>query len=90
MVKHWSFVVCLKQMHIYSGYKMKRIHIKTILIVFMCCLFLPNLSQAQPSMEFAGYKHDFGVVEEGQILEHVFNFENKGTEELIIKELRSS
>ena len=56
----------------------------------MCCLFLPNLSQAQPSMEFAGYKHDFGVVEEGQILEHVFNFENKGTEELIIKELRSS
>lgn len=39
---------------------------------------------------FQETQHDFGKVKEGQILEYEFKFENKGTESLSIKDVKTS
>jgi len=39
---------------------------------------------------FPETQHDFGKVQEGKKVEYTFNFENKGTESLIIKNVKTS
>jgi hypothetical protein len=43
-----------------------------------------------PEAKFQEEKWDFGDVKEGQVLSHVFNFENTGDASLIIKRVRTS
>lgn len=51
---------------------------KTVENKFGAILFLPET------------QHDFGKVPEGQKVEYTFNFENKGTESLVIKDVKTS
>ncbi len=37
-----------------------------------------------PGIVFASEKYDFGTVEEGSMVQHVFEFTNNGTEKLVI------
>jgi len=60
---------------------------KNVIILIM--LLCPSLAFAQPSIRFDGEAHDFGVVAQGNI-EHVFEFENAGTEDLEIGPLKPS
>jgi hypothetical protein len=59
-------------------------------LVLALLLCLPAAALAQPSIAFDNETHDFGVVEQGAVLRHVFEFTNSGTEELVIASLRSS
>ncbi len=38
-----------------------------------------------PSFEFAQVEHDFGVIQQGDVVEHVFSFTNNGEAPLIIQ-----
>lgn len=60
---------------------------KLVLILF---LLLPVVSYAQPSIVFESETYDFGQVQQGVELEHVFEFENAGTEDLLIEKLAPS
>lgn len=51
---------------------------KTVENKFGAILFLPET------------QHDFGKVPEGKKVEYTFNFENKGTESLVIKDVKTS
>ena len=57
---------------------------KTILLAFL--FLLPAISYAQPSIVFDAESYDFGTVQ-GETIEHTFNFQNTGDEELVIKKL---
>lgn len=43
-----------------------------------------------PEISFAETFHDFGEIEEGKVVEHVFEFENKGEGPLIISSAQGS
>lgn len=43
-----------------------------------------------PHMQFEEETFDFGTIEEGQIVEHVFHFRNVGLDTLHISKVRSS
>lgn len=43
-----------------------------------------------PKIVFAELAHDFGVVESGATLEHVFLFKNEGEGELLLQQPRGS
>lgn len=43
----------------------------------------------QPEIRFDSLKHDFGVVEEGVTLKHVFQFRNVGQTTLIIQSVKA-
>jgi len=53
-------------------------------------LVLPALVHAQPSIQFKNEVYDLGVVKEGEKVEHVFEFENTGTEDLLITRVHAS
>ena len=38
-----------------------------------------------PAMEFATVEHDFGTIDEGQVVEHTYSFKNSGAAPLIIQ-----
>jgi hypothetical protein len=59
---------------------------KAILII---ALILPAVVFAQPSIVFEEVSHDFGNVDEGEVLEHVFSFRNAGTDVLIINSVKA-
>ncbi len=61
---------------------------KTIILALL--LILPALAYAEPSIQFESQTHDFGEVQQGVQLEHTFEFENAGTEDLIIKQVAPS
>ena len=43
-----------------------------------------------PAMEFATIDHDFGTINEGQIVEHTYSFKNTGEAPLIIQSAQGS
>ncbi|ELR70698.1 hypothetical protein C900_03471 [Fulvivirga imtechensis AK7] len=43
-----------------------------------------------PSFEFSEEEHDFGTIEEGEVVEHVFTFTNTGEAPLIIQNAQGS
>ena len=45
---------------------------------------------APTSMEFDEYEWDFGVIDEGDRVEHIFKFKNTGTEPLILENCKGS
>lgn len=46
--------------------------------------------QAYPVMEFEEKEHDFGTVEEGEVVEHTFKFTNTGDAPLIVSDASAS
>ena len=46
-------------------------------------------SKPQPEIRFDSLKHDFGVVEDGVVLKHVFQFRNVGQATLIIHSVKA-
>ena len=56
-------------------------------IIIILLLLFPVLAYAQPSMKFATEKFDFGDVKQGTQLSYTFEFENTGSEDLIIGRL---
>ncbi len=61
--------------------------VKNVIILIM--ILFPSLAFAQPSIRFDAETHDFGVVAQGNV-EHIFEFENGGTEDLEIGPLKPS
>lgn len=59
------------------------------MMLFMIALF-PLMAWAEPAIEFTAEQYDFGSVAQGGILEHVFEFRNAGTDDLIIKGVDAS
>jgi hypothetical protein len=57
------------------------------IILFFIVLLLPVYTYAQPSIVFNAENHDFGTISESKKIEHVFDFTNKGNEELVIERL---
>jgi hypothetical protein len=51
---------------------------------------LPAVAYAAPSVKFETVTHDFGKVNEGDKLEFSFQFENSGTDDLVIEKLQTS
>jgi len=49
----------------------------------------PPASKPQPEIRFDSLKHDFGVVEDGITLKHVFQFRNVGQAMLIINSVKA-
>jgi len=61
------------------------------LIPYMIFMFLlPAISYAQPVIEFDSESYNAGVTAQGDIIEHTFEFSNKGDEALIIEKVTSS
>lgn len=48
------------------------------------------LAEGTPRISFVQNSHDFGRVLQGKTVEHTFIFENRGTEDLLIKEVTTS
>lgn len=61
---------------------------KFILVLFL--ILLPAVSFAQPSIVFEAESYDSGTVNQGDILEHIFNFTNAGDKELVIEKVSPS
>jgi len=51
---------------------------------------LPVISYAQPVIEFDSESYDAGTATQGDIIEHSFEFTNKGDEDLVIEKVTSS
>lgn len=47
-------------------------------------------NQPKTKIEFAEYEHDFGTINEGDQVEHVFTFTNTGDEPLILEKCKGS
>lgn len=72
-----------------------------LLLVFLCLLSLPIAAQqeavqspvvatAAVGMTFDEPQFDFGTIEEGELIRHVFTFTNTGNEPLIITDAKGS
>lgn len=57
---------------------------KMLLFVFL--FLLPAISYAQPSVVFDAESFDFGTVQ-GEAIEHTFDIQNRGDQELVIEKL---
>ena len=61
------------------------------LIPYVIFIFLlPAISYAQPVIEFDSESYDAGGTAQGDIIEHTFEFSNKGDEDLVIEKVTSS
>jgi len=49
-----------------------------------------NQSGEVPDIEFQEMVHDFGKIDQGEKIEHVFKFKNVGKSELVIEKVKSS
>jgi hypothetical protein len=56
----------------------------------LIAVLFPSLAVAQPSIVFVDEKIDFGIVEQGKLLEGTFKFSNQGPDELIITDVNTS
>jgi hypothetical protein len=56
-----------------------------VLLIFL--LIFPAISYSAPTIQFDEYKYDFGLIEPGGTVEHTFEFENTGSDDLIIEKL---
>jgi len=59
-------------------------------LIFLLFLSFPSLACAGPSINFHTESHDFGTVQQGDLLEFTFKFSNIGTDPLIILKLNTS
>ncbi len=64
-------------------------HIFLIMILFLTASTL-SFADKGPRISFTTDHHDFGDVLQGKTVEYTFRFENKGTEDLLIKEVTTS
>ena len=60
-----------------------------IIILFLTASTL-SFADKGPRISFTTDHHDFGNVLQGKTVEYTFRFENKGTEDLLIKEVTTS
>ena len=64
---------------------------KKIFSLFVALFVLVAVSYAQKGvMKFAKETHDFGKVEQGKPLTHVFEFKNTGTDPIVINDAQAS
>ena len=65
---------------------------KHVFLIIILLLTASTLSFADngPRISFTTDHHDFGNVLQGKTVEYTFRFENKGTEDLLIKEVTTS
>ncbi len=61
--------------------------IRTLLLLI---ILFPALAFGAPSIRFEKESHDFGKANEGDRLEHTFEFFNTGTDELRIEKIYTS
>jgi hypothetical protein len=59
-------------------------------LALIMILLVPALAYAAPSIRFAEDSYDFGKVREGEKVEHTFEFNNAGTEELRIERVSTT
>jgi len=59
-----------------------------LILVFVRCQDEPRMPGAE--MVFDKEAHDFGQIEQGKVVTHVFNFENIGADTLEIAKVLSS
>lgn len=62
---------------------------RAILFIFLLTGTLA-FAEGSPRINFIQESYDFGKVKQGKIVEYTFSFENKGTEDLVIKEVTTS
>jgi len=67
-----------------EGKKVKAI-IKTTIFAFV--LVIPVSAMAQPSILVQPTEYDFGAVRGGEVLRHIFEIRNKGSEDLVVEKL---
>ena len=64
---------------------------KTIFSLFVAFFVLVSVSYAQKgAMKFAKETHDFGKIEQGKPVTHVFEFKNTGTDPVVINDAQAS
>lgn len=64
---------------------------KKIFSLFVALFVLATVSYAQKGvMKFAKETHDFGKVEQGKPVTHVFEFKNTGTDPIVINDAQAS
>lgn len=65
---------------------------QTVSLTFKGNVVVPDVKDEKLGAKifFQETQHDFGKVKEGEILEYEFKFENKGTESLSIKDVKTS
>jgi hypothetical protein len=57
-------------------------------MIFM--FLLPAISFAQPVIEFDSESYNAGTTTQGDVIEHIFEFTNKGDDDLLIEKVTSS
>jgi len=60
------------------------------IFTFFFVIAFPLVAFAQPDILFEQEAHDFGNVDQGELLEYTFSFTNKGTEDLLIEKVAPS
>ncbi|GAA5026879.1 hypothetical protein GCM10011506_12940 [Marivirga lumbricoides] len=67
------------------------------LAFILVAFFAVNIAMAQtadskngPEITFAETEHDFGDITQGDVVEHIFKFENTGTEPLILSNVQTT
>lgn len=60
-----------------------------LLFLFTSGVFAADSTATGPKMTFAESEFDFGEIEAGELVEHVFEFENTGTDTLRISQVYS-
>ncbi len=63
---------------------------RKIIILFIFLAGTLALAEGTPRISFSLESYDFGTVLQGKTVEYIFAFENKGTEDLLIKEVTTS
>ncbi|TAN39898.1 MAG: DUF1573 domain-containing protein [Nitrospirae bacterium] len=63
---------------------------KIWIVLALCLVFLPAVLHAQPVVSFTELSYNFGTVGQAEKAEHLFEFVNKGDQELIIEKVSSS
>ncbi len=63
---------------------------KRITASLLFILIVPALAYAQPSILFQAVNYDFGMVNQGDKIEHLFEFVNDGDAELVIEKVSGS
>jgi len=59
------------------------------IVLFLIAIFISKVN-AQPFIYFYEKEYNFGKVNQGDVIKHIFKFKNIGTETLIINKITSS
>jgi hypothetical protein len=68
----------------------KRLIFRSIPFIIWTLIFGAAAQSGGPRMEFAMTTWDLGALQEGTVVNHVFEFKNTGTEELIITDIQTT